>query len=30
MDTVTVIRLIAAVLAVCLMGVVIMRHKKHA
>ncbi len=30
MDTVTVIRLIAAVLAVGLLGLVVMRHKKHA
>jgi hypothetical protein len=30
MDTVTVIRVIAAVLAVVLLGVVVMRRKKHA
>jgi hypothetical protein len=30
MDTVTVIRLIAAVMAVVLLGVVVMRRKKHA
>jgi hypothetical protein len=30
MDIVTVIRLIAAVLAVGLMGVIVIRHKKHA
>jgi len=30
MDTVTVIRLIAAVLAVGLMTVIVMRRKKHA
>jgi hypothetical protein len=30
MDTVTVIRVIAAVLAVGLMGVIVLRRKKHA
>jgi len=30
MDTVTVIRVIAALMAVALMGVLVMRHKKHA
>ncbi len=30
MDTVTVIRLIAAALAVVLLGVIVMRRKKHA
>ncbi len=30
MDTVTVIRVIAAVVAVLLLGLVIMRRKKHA
>jgi len=30
MDTVTVIRLVAAVLAVSLLGVIVLRRKKHA
>lgn len=30
MDTVTLIRIVAAVLAVALLGVIIMRRKKHA
>jgi hypothetical protein len=30
MDTITVIRVIAAAMAVALVGVVILRHKKHA
>lgn len=30
MDTVTVIRLIAAVLALGLISVIVVRHKKHA
>jgi hypothetical protein len=30
MDTVTLIRVVAAVLAVALLGVIIMRRKKHA
>jgi len=30
MDTVTVIRVIAAVMAVALMGVVVLRRKRHA
>jgi hypothetical protein len=30
MDTVTVIRVIAAALAVVLLGVIVMRRKKHA
>jgi hypothetical protein len=30
MDTVTVIRVIAAMLAVACLGVIILRHKKHA
>jgi LPXTG-motif cell wall-anchored protein len=30
MDTVTVIRLVAAVLAVGLLGVIVLRRKKHA
>jgi hypothetical protein len=30
MDTVTMIRVIAAVLAMGLLGVLVMRHKKHA
>ena len=30
MDTVTLIRVVAAVLAVALLGVIILRRKKHA
>lgn len=30
MDTVTVIRLVAAVMAIALLGVVVLRRKKHA
>lgn len=30
MDTVTMIRVAAAILAICLMGVLVIRHKKHA
>ncbi len=30
MDTVTVIRVIAAILAVTLMGVIVLRRKRHA
>jgi len=30
MDTVSVIRMIAAILAVALLGVIVLRHKKHA
>ena len=30
MDTVTVIRIIAAGLAIILCGIIVMRHKKHA
>jgi hypothetical protein len=30
MDTVTVIRILAAALAVVLLGFVVLRHKKHA
>ncbi len=30
MDTITVIRVIAAAAAVVLLGVIVLRHKKHA
>jgi hypothetical protein len=30
MDTITVIRVIAAAVAIALVGVLVMRHKKHA